>query len=250
MMIEHPYRWYITILVMFISCAQITCKKIKEDDAQRLLSKQDRVIFEGTWEVSHLPPSLVGINYRFLHIPKNGGSSFLSESAQFIPVHSTLKGNKEKSLLETDPIRNITATILRSPRSHVLSQYMECKYDDWGQKVTRQTNFPGNRNKEKPLNGLREWIEHFLGDSWYSEYNCYNPWNMQTRYLATKYSHKLPHQHPGLKEPDVEIAKKEVDRLGFVGIMEQADITICLLQYWVARTVSSRCKCGKEMRSN
>ena len=103
---------------------------------------------------------------------------------------STMHGNYEQTIFIIPSKRENTVVFLRDPYRHVLSQYMECKYDTWGQQVTRGTGFPGTHKMEEVLGGFEEWVRHFvkgkaiLGGR--GAYNCYNPWNMQARYLSVK----------------------------------------------------------------
>ena len=70
--------------------------------------------------------------------------------------------------------------MLRAPRDHVLSQYLECRYDAWGKRMTRGTGFPLNGTNEGA--GFKSWLAHFSSPKWrpwHGDFNCYNPINMQ-----------------------------------------------------------------------
>ena len=75
---------------------------------------------------------------------------------------------------------NFIFTVLRAPRAHVISQFLECRYDKWGIKVTKQTAFP--REGTDPAD-FKLWLKHFA-QGWepsMGDFNCYNPTNMQAR---------------------------------------------------------------------
>ena len=112
-----------------------------------------------------------------------------------------------------------TVTLLREPRAHVFSQYLECRYDRWGRKVTHGTAFPRSSSVHEDFDA---WLQHFANKSAWGEaaagvaggcklqtvalhdnklrgvdyhaemdrhctsadFSCYNPYNMQTRAMA------------------------------------------------------------------
>ena len=129
---------------------------------------------------------------RFLHIPKCAGTSFNTELTQ---AGFTLTESSGERCLCNKPMSSPgescndptvpVVTLLRSPRAHVYSQYLECRFDDWGKKVTKGTAFPARGAIEA---GFERWLDHFLGRSrglgWEGAYRCYNPWNMQSRALT------------------------------------------------------------------
>ena len=63
--------------------------------------------------------------------------------------------------------KGITHTALfRSPRSHVLSQYMMCAYSDWGQSGANHVRTPGASDETAIASGFGRWIKHF-GSAWH-----------------------------------------------------------------------------------
>lgn len=102
-------------------------------------------------------------------------------------------------------VQQLHVALFREPRSHVLSQYLECRYDTWGKEVTERYDtefraqnkdlaqsgemFPRS-HKEDFYKDFDLWVDHFyrlkedgthgiIGD-----FNCYNPWNMQVRQMS------------------------------------------------------------------
>jgi len=156
--------------------------------------------------------------------------------------------------------------MFRSPRAHVFSQFLECKYDWWGKIVTNNTEFP--RDGDDVL-GFSQWIQHFqVGPDdesarcvcdvshWKTcdcmraaDYNCYNPHNMQTRALtctgeSSIHSHHV-FQDTGLV-PSQHNALSELGKLQWTGILELYDESLCLFFYQSTGELREHCKCGVE----
>jgi len=123
-----------------------------------------------------------------MHIPKTAGYSLREELLKRFGLET---GHMEEYLVEFTsrwPARP-TLTVLRSPRAHALSQYLECRYDDWGAERTANTSFPGGGFSREV--GFSRWLDHFLvgpeeSDGEAGAFRCYSPWNMQSRYLACR----------------------------------------------------------------
>jgi len=133
------------------------------------------------------------------------------------------------------------ATFLRAPRAHVLSEFLECKYDNWGKRVTEDTSFPRGHSDE---DDFAKWVNHFY-DSWNKEddsskreittesYHCYHPYNLQARQLSDncRTSHYL---EPGEAQSITDMKSNAVRNLNtarFVGIVELYDASMCL--FWM-----------------
>ena len=148
---------------------------------------------------------------RYIHIPKTAGESFMQDSVNFLPTETMLRGNGERTMEETRQWkyeRTKLTVFLRHPWKHVLSQFLECKYDLWGRMVTRRTGFPG-KDKETTTAGFSEWLEHFLSDRErvrlpqirrseelyaYSDYNCYGERHPPPSHPSRQTCWTNPHQ--------------------------------------------------------
>ncbi|CAE7758412.1 unnamed protein product [Symbiodinium pilosum] len=192
----------------------------------------------------------------FLHIPKTAGTSFVADAMLMVPSSVAFLDNGELSLLGTPHFRNETRVVmLRNPLDHVLSQFLECKFDWWGKRVTAGTDFPF---KPGVYGGLDEWVHHFtnlkntsvLGfepDSkeWARavSHNCYNPWNMQSRYLASTWDHYVPFSE---LQPDIEAARKSLQGVQVVGVPELYVESLCLVHLETHGHLPKSCTCGQQ----
>jgi len=160
--------------------------------------------------------------------------------------------------------------MFRNPRAHILSQYLECKHDDWGKWITNGTSFPREGSDEA---GFDEWLNHFLTESKlheldpvdhsYSDFRCYNPWNMQSRYLTRgrpsfmkgqpryAFNRHLPGHHAYSAE-DIEPAASQVvhslNDLAWIGVVELFSESLCLLEYQFKGEFPETCTCSSPHR--
>ena len=132
--------------------------------------------------------------FSFTHISKTGGASFVhwatrssgkENFAEFFPVLAA--GVEEGFLFDRKQHPNaIHLTLLRDPRSHVLSLYKECRFGTWGMKVWAQAI-----EEQQPwasgtqLEGLDAFVSFYQEPGGKEWLNCYEPWNFQG----------LPHNH-------------------------------------------------------
>jgi hypothetical protein len=197
----------------------------------------------------------------------------MKDSPQHMPIGASLKGNIEESLRWTNRTYPLMV-FFRDPTSHVLSQFLECKYDGWGQRVTKGTGFPGyipnnaastqpntlSKEFQNALQGFDEWVQHFMyhayhPDAWKSPYTytvnglppgqephygervaykCYDPFNMQSRYLTTDRRKEGGHiaTHPFHRFPNAADAIQAMSSaFEVVGIVEYYAASICLWEY-------------------
>lgn len=211
--------------------------------------------------------------WTLIHIPKTAGDSFMEDSPNHMPINSTLQGNEEKSLARTP---NATTTMttadrttndpqhpfilfLRKPTSMVLSLFLECKYDDWGRRTTKDTGFPGYDQLEDALAGFDEWIEHFASQHLPSHstskeeedgdddiitppqygslfaFKCYDPYNMMSRYLTMEWEYEWPHFatefHHRFPDAARAIQNLHPPNIAVVGIVEYYAASLCLFEY-------------------
>jgi len=198
----------------------------------RELSREDAILWKGAWNVS-VPPQ----NFSFIHIPKTAGSSFMRESPNHLPIGSTLHGNGEKDACHTR--RLPTVVLLRSPDKHVYSQFLECKYDRWGKRVTDGTSFPRG-NMSRPVSGFNDWLQHSVNQTG-DDYGCYHPRNLQTRYLSCIPGSRNPHHYA---PPNLNKALLNLNLVKFVGIADYYKQSVCAFEVYVAG--KTKCWCDKK----
>ena len=163
----------------------------------------------------------------------------MKEAGKHMLIGTNVTGNREGSFLSSRTSLPMVV-FLRDPMSHVLSQFLECKYDSWGRKVTNHTGFPGYDDLNDPLEGFDEWVRHFdqlktngTKVGYNSTYRCYDPHNMQSRYFATQ-QRSSPHNANNMADrwPNIDIARKRLDRVQVVGIVEYYPASLCLFEYF------------------
>ena len=178
-------------------------------------------------------------SFRQIHIPKTAGFSTRHELNNRFNIHLP---HMERTYLEYFNRSSFNFVFLREPRKHVYSQFLECKYGGWGKAATAHTSFP--RDSIDTV-GMREWV-NFFHDDWHpkkGDFHCYNPWNMQTRYLATRDAHHL--STIDLKEPSVAIAEKNLRNLDFVGCVDYYKESMCALSFVLDGTFFEGCVCSE-----
>lgn len=214
---------------------------------QRALSQADSKIFQGQLSpVGNDNTTHFEIKrFHYIHIPKTAGESFMLDSPQHIGIGSTLQGNREKTYYETpelfldDDDSNTThysVVFLRNPTSHVLSQFLECKYDPYFRKIVN--DLPGYSSLDNATDGFDEWILRFIElglNSTYGKslcYGCYEPWNMQARYLTAsgKNDAHIARNYDG-RFPSLEEAENNLRKMDVVGITEYYSASLCLLEF-------------------
>jgi len=232
---------------------------------RRALSKADWTTFHGTINMSsvnaHLPVNAtVPKAFHLIHIPKSAGDSVMQDSPAHMAVGQTLKGNKELPYYATvhtekfwnDPEDNQRAVVfLREPTSHIFSQFLECKYDTWGQNKTNGTEFPGFGELDDVMAGFDDWISHFANTTAshtadYIQhgrnpkqfaYNCYDPWNMQARYLTLNNDTFFQNVHfvpsaAHARQPPLQVAMANLHNPKLIlGITSYYAASMCLLEY-------------------
>jgi len=178
-------------------------------------------------------------SFRQIHIPKTAGTSTRKELNSRFNLSMPWQENSYKQYFSPSSFNFV---FLREPCKHVYSQFLECKYDPWGKNQTAHTSFPRD---SKDADGMREWVNFFY-DDWHPEkgdFNCYNPWNMQTRYLALWDTHHLSTiLH---KEPSVATAESNLRSLDFVGCVDYFKESMCALNFVLNGTLFEGCLCNE-----
>lgn len=175
--------------------------------------------------------------FAFVHIPKTAGSSFLELSPQHMLTTQTIYGHEWCWEAVRGPGKPQMVTMVRNPRTQVLSQYFECRHDVWGITVTAGSDFP--RSGES-MADFERWLDHFLNKStWDDAFNCYDPWNMQTHSLVCE--GEKPHMLPDrCRKPSVVHAR---DILGqtIVLVKELFPESLCLFHYLATGQLGAGC---------
>ena len=160
--------------------------------------------------------------FSFVHISKAAGSTWIRTLLN-LPLNTCPEeeAGKEYPVWYQNnkkcPNSDYHMLSLRSPRHHVWSLFTECKYDDWGKRVTKGLGFPrSGSNATNDEVDFDKWLNHFLLDQNHEEnYKCYHPANFQTRYLESNVSAA----HGVLNRPN--------DTTRFEGNFKRASLT-----YW------------------
>lgn len=154
-----------------------------------------------------------------------------------------------------------TLISLRSPRHHVWSQFIMCKYSPWGPNITKgRTEFPrsGNEYEDDEVD-FDSWLSHFvaMGNKTDDDLNCYHPLSMQTRALTSRVHWPfLPYFKGGGAElsPNMTLAMNTYKDLDFVALVEFVHESECMLYYRLGNKappvalsyLSQSCHCGKQ----
>ena len=211
-----------------------------------------------------------GQSVSFVHIPKNGGTTLIQMLNKTF-TEDRMKGwfdpgfvgrwEQCASLLKTPD--NFMITMLRNPRNQVLSQYLMCRYDEWGRATTSTDVSRATTRIEFPRKGseavdFRSWLSHFT-NGWSTDkgdWNCYNPHNMQARALTcnerdghnsplstgaspttltampqSSSVHHLWSDSPTDRAPDIVDSVNSLKDMHFVGVLELYEESWCMLQY-------------------
>jgi len=206
-----------------------------------LSSRQDEKWYRGLKEPSPgqpPPEEEEHQRYYFLHTPKTAGSSFLKDAPEHMPTSTSLRGSEDCTKSRE---RSMTMLMLRSPVDHVISQFMECRYDPALSSI-RTHSFPVS---ESVTDDFKDWLFHFDED-WNDaagDFNCYNPYNMQARYIICP---RRPHAHHSRAHtlfPKLDIVPM-LESFFFFGVSEYYSESICLLYYRFFKTLPRYCNCA------
>jgi len=213
---------------------------------------------------ARLGPSISGRynEFRLIHIPKTAGTSLGKDAKNddFVQSLNMRFLNWEWCFPPHRKGDAFHLMMLRSPRAHVMSQFLECKYDWWGKLVTQNTSFP--RTLDDDL-GFAVWLDHFWPPRAYEcdcddmancdclredDFNCYNPHNMQARSLTCTGTGPYHSHHVAPDTGIVPSAQEAVANLGkieWVGILELYDESLCLFFYKVEGRLRDHCACAQ-----
>ena len=258
-------------------------KRQRRQRRRRQLSPMDHIDYPGLLIPQPSSQNLAqGTAYWLIHTPKTAGDSILSEGPKHIPVGSTIAGNGEQSFYDTLGSTRNMIVFARDPTSHVISQFLTCKYSPWGRYINENTNFPGYNDLHNVLGGLDDWITYWYQNPYNNsttttttttsaDYNnkeekkqpkslkCYNPWNHQSRHMVyNSYDddesgddenmkiksspHVVTSEHDRI--PPISEVLQNLEQVGTIGIVEHFTASMCILEYHAnQRQLTDQCTC-------
>jgi len=171
----------------------------------------------------------------FTHIPKAAGVSF---------QHDLRPQKQEQNCylaMKTDGM--LSAVMLRTPPSHVRSQFGECYYDSWGRRITHHTNFKRTEDAEADFNA---WVRHFETQPRYpaEDFRCIDPREVQARHLSCGYAPNPEANHALSEPPDLGVARYLLRDADFVGVADFYDASVCLLTLRRTGALPPDCACS------
>lgn len=187
--------------------------------------------------------------YYHVHIPKTAGVSFLRDILSILPddaglfsweaCYSEMTGMVEQHSNGTGPHRMIT--MLRKPSEHVYSEYLECADTPWGKAIRSESGA-----EEEDVASFTSWLQHFAQNST-DDFNCYHPFNMQSRALSCDYPSD-PHHYDGeLNSAMTAAAFRAMEETFFVGLVEYYQESLCLFHSKVVESaLPSWCDCKQK----
>jgi hypothetical protein len=215
----------------------------------------------------------------FIHIPKAGGDTFRFTAANM----GVLTEGEERCyhfMYRADKDAHVNVLLVRDPRAHVLSQFSHCYTNPYGiASLAPAWGFPRGEPGVPPPrrweSGLAAWLAHF--NSWHQGsdgyFNCYNPINMQARYLTCGEKDTLDRrvgtgaerwgtpEKPGacfyyqsghymgvndMAEPDLPTLKARLDTMQVVAVTEAMKQSLCLLEFKSRGAIHPGCECGSK----
>ena len=208
--------------------------------------------------------------FSFVHIAKCAGSSWIKELQTHLSakrVFPKYLAGQEYSVYEQKQMfqSDYDLISLKSPRHHVWSQFTECRYDEWGKRVTENTNFPRDGNDTVNFD---VWLDHFVQTRHHKgqaihklhgtstdDYRCYHPANFQSRVLTSAQG-RSSHVDIGddglpIFEPNSTHAIETYWDQDWVAIADFFHESKCLLLYRLSEDITdtvneyidSECKC-------
>lgn len=205
--------------------------------------------------LTFMPVCVFGTSISMVHIPKTAGNSFYDQYKDQVTFARESPGADERSysyLKQHDGQKHKLISFFRDPRKHVYSMYLECKWDHWGKRVTRNTDFPRDPDEDEQSGytpAFDSWLKHFnMFPTTTEMYNCYQPYNMQTRYFETE--DREPHNYADDVDGFTYRGKSRINDLWFVGITEYYTASSCLFEYKMFGEIPDHCDCTHEQKKS
>jgi hypothetical protein len=174
-----------------------------------------------------------------LRIPKAAGQSFRSDALLHLPEGSSLT-SEEGCFADAIHHGQPLLALVREPRAHVLSMYMHCKTSRDHEHAARAL-MPAS---------FEEWLQSWVrlrSEGSTSGFCCYNPVDSQSfRFECAAGSNSMRRQCRPNLEVDGELALKNMQLAGFVGLTEFYKESICLLHVQANNELPESCQCAGE----
>lgn len=255
----------------FVFGDDLSRSMVRDDNAMALLqlrhSEQDAMHSHGSTAESCMVDGVP--NFHLIHIPKTAGTSFRLDFD--LEQNGALHGAREHCL---PPHHHAGCTVVffRSPRAHVMSQFVQCidphVYPPNKTLIKEGLEFPLPENIRSDLrSGFPLWLDHFASPSGQSvcpdkdsglpahahcrtgvDFNCYNPNNMQTRHLVCTREELWGAHYIGPEGavPDVAQALTNLESVDFLGITELYTASVCVMKTKLTGMIADGCGCEAE----
>jgi len=161
---------------------------------------------------------------------------------------------------------SVNVVFLRSPRTQILSTFLECTYDEWGifntghynEHVDGVFNKTGKRLPRFPRTGNQEadfqyWLDHFVQLSpdkvgGEHDFRCVDPRELQTRHMSCSLG-PVPYKNDwvnhALKDPpDLARALRNNQAAHLLGITDLYDASACMMFYRLTGLLTEGCACS------
>ena len=201
-----------------------------------------------------------------LHVPKCAGRSWATllrlvfdEQREGSGGEQTLQvTSAERCLAPLHRAGAVHTSLFKSPREHVLSQFVMCAYSTWAayanhgelwswlrEQLPMGLTGATKRNRSAGvIGGFSRWLAHF-GDSWrpwQGDFSCYNPRSMQARALTCVDGGREGSHHAAtVEQPELPLAVASLQRLQHVGLAELIPESWCLLHFAVTSRLPHHC---------
>jgi len=182
-----------------------------------------------------------------LHLPKTAACSLVKDISKFIDRRQIWSNEGCWSTRKQHPEITKAISMVRDPRSHVLSQYQHCR---------KSSDYPILRAKKAMPETFEAWIGHWTkkyeagginGTFPYDEdeFGCSRPINVQAQRFNCDNVFDYPDAMGHPDSINTERAIRRMMRTEFVGLMEAYQESICLFHAQHFGRLPSYCDCTK-----
>jgi len=174
--------------------------------------------------------------FSYVHISKAGGSTFINwanASHLFSRFYPRISYGQEHGHYY-DRVQRPHAqrlVFLRSPRSHVLSMFKECRYDVWGVRLMH-LNLSTVPHAGTHQHDFEQWINFYMratgNVTGKKSMGCYDPWNFQARFMTSWRARPNLDLHED-NRPRIDAVLTSYMEMDWVGLTDFYDESLCLL---------------------